>query len=80
MDKVKKYVFDERAGYEIHLESGEVVRCGILRSKGTRQRPEDGEHYNHVLRYSDGTVEKAVLSSEESVSPDYSPLAGRVHF
>lgn len=72
--KVKKFVYDEQAGYEIHLESGEIMKVGKLVSKGTRRRPEEGDHYSHTLRFSDGVVEKAILSTEVVTIPDCSQL------
>lgn len=70
--KVKKFVMGED-GYEIHQENGEILKVGKLISKGTQDKDEP-HLFHHVLKYSDGVEEMAVLSTETVCIPDCSYL------
>ena len=69
--KTKKITLTE-GKYEITFENGNVEQFDTLVSTGTKQK--DGEHFNHLIKFSDGKEEKFVASSEVIRIPDCSYL------
>jgi hypothetical protein len=70
--KPKKVVYAD-GKYEITLENGEVVTCAELVSVGKKKK--DDHNFDHILHFSDGTVDKFVSSVEIVRIPDYSLLS-----
>jgi len=58
--------------YEITCEDNSIIKCGTLVSKGTKQKK--GEHFDHMLNFSDGISTKFVASLETITIPDCSLL------
>lgn len=67
---VRKVVMLNEDTYELTLEDGTTKRVAALRTTGKRSEG----LYHHEVRFSDGTVQRHVVSTESMVIPDYPAL------
>lgn len=58
--------------YQLKLEDGSHFETGTITSEGKPRK--DDLHFDHVIRYSDGVVKRAVLSTRIAIVPDCSLL------
>lgn len=72
--KAAKFVYKDHR-YTVTLEDGSVIECGEVVSHGKlRKIGEHEDHYDHVLKFSDGVTIPFVGSAEVVVIPDISWL------
>lgn len=71
MEKMKKIALT-KDGYELTTESGDQHLVGIITSNGVKRKL-DG-HFDHDVLFSNGDVQRHVVSTETLVIPDYPAL------
>ncbi len=59
--------------YELTLDSGKTIEVGQVTSRGKKNTKEP-HLFDHEVRFSDGTVQKHVVSVETLILPDYPAL------
>lgn len=70
LDGVKKVVMLDKDTYELTLENGKTKRVAAITTTGKKVEG----LWHHVVTFSDGTVQKHVVSTETMTIPDYPAL------